>query len=207
MKSLVIVARSSRMAVEMGKPLASLGLRLVTLNASSVNVDQICEGEDVLAVVIEDADHREAIEHLCHSVRRTTPPILSFEHGKGLKRRLSALMLKGNCLDLLDHRECTFPLTEFFAFDSRDRVIRSADGDIRLARAETAILSSLAENRGALVYKSDLLRKLWGRDDKTASRTFDVHLFHLRQKLAQISEHVKITSVRRVGLILEASPG
>jgi hypothetical protein len=207
MKSVVIVASSPRMAVEMGKPLASLGLRLVALNPSSLNVDQICEGDDVLAVVIEDADHREAFEHLCHSVRRTTPPILSFEHGERLKRRVSALMLKGNCLNLLDQRECTFPLTECFAFDSRDRVIRSAEGDIRLARAETAILSSLAENRGVLVYKSDLLRKLWGRDDKTASRTLDVHLFRLRQKLAQISEHIKITSVRRVGLILEASPG
>lgn len=206
MRSVVIVASSPRMAIEMGKPLAGLGLRLLTLNSVCADIAKACADHDVVAVVVDEVNDKVMIHRLFNSVRHRSPPVLAFEDARRLKRRVSVLMLKNNCIDLIDQRESTFHLSECLSFDSKERVIRSANGDVRLARAEIAILSWLAENQGALVYKGELLRKVWGRDDKAASRTLDVHLFGLRRKLAQISRHIRITSVRRVGLILESSP-
>jgi DNA-binding response OmpR family regulator len=54
---------------------------------------------------------------------------------------------------------------------------------VYLTDREFHLLSYLIDRPGQTVTRSELLRAVWGYDVKTYSRTVDVHIFTLRQKL------------------------
>ncbi len=55
--------------------------------------------------------------------------------------------------------------------------------DIRMTRKEFALLSELARNQGRVLTREVLLDKVWGVTYYGESRTLDVHIRRLRQKL------------------------
>ena len=56
---------------------------------------------------------------------------------------------------------------------------------IELTYKEYELLSFLAKNRGRVYSRDELLDKVWGIDYVGETRTVDVHIRHLRQKLGQ----------------------
>jgi two-component system alkaline phosphatase synthesis response regulator PhoP len=55
--------------------------------------------------------------------------------------------------------------------------------DVRMTRKEFALLSELARNEGRVLTRETLLDRVWGMNYFGDSRTLDVHIRRLRQKL------------------------
>lgn len=66
----------------------------------------------------------------------------------------------------------------------RHQVMVSGES-IELTFKEYELLSFLAKNRGRVFSRDELLDKVWGIDYVGETRTVDVHIRHLRQKLGQ----------------------
>jgi light-regulated signal transduction histidine kinase (bacteriophytochrome) len=69
------------------------------------------------------------------------------------------------------------------------------DIPIELTSIEFDLLVALAENRGRVLSREQLLEKIWGAEYFGEMRVVDVHLRHVRQKLGNES---LITTVREV---------
>ena len=65
------------------------------------------------------------------------------------------------------------------------------------------MLQALAENRGRVLSREQLLEKIWGGEYFGEMRVVDVHLGHLRQKLGSES---LITTVRGIGYRFDDEP-
>jgi DNA-binding response OmpR family regulator len=74
----------------------------------------------------------------------------------------------------------------------------------KLTDKETKILEMLYEQRGKLVKRDFLLKKLWGTNDFFASRSLDVFIASLRKHLSSES-NIKIETIRGKGLQLDIS--
>ncbi|HXG63780.1 MAG TPA: response regulator transcription factor [Blastocatellia bacterium] len=61
--------------------------------------------------------------------------------------------------------------------------VRYKDREVRLTRKEFALLSELARNQGRVMTREALLDRVWGLTYYGDSRTLDVHIRRLRQKL------------------------
>jgi len=71
---------------------------------------------------------------------------------------------------------------------------------VSLSAQEFNLLHYLMDRAGQTISRSELLRVVWGYDGSTYSRTVDVHVFGLRQKLEEDPSHpVLITTVSGVG--------
>jgi two-component system, OmpR family, alkaline phosphatase synthesis response regulator PhoP len=74
---------------------------------------------------------------------------------------------------------------------------------IELTAVEFDLLKALAENRGRVVSREQLLEKVWGGEYFGEMRVVDVHLGHIRQKLGRED---LIATVRGVGYRFEDEP-
>jgi len=81
--------------------------------------------------------------------------------------------------------------------------VRVNDEPIELTSIEFDLLRALAENRGRVLSREQLLEKVWGADYFGEIRVVDVHLGHVRQKLGDES---LIATVRGVGYRFEDEP-
>ena len=76
------------------------------------------------------------------------------------------------------------------------RQVTVDDQPIELTASEFDLLRVLAENRGRVLSREQLLEKVWGGEYFGEMRVVDVHLGHVRQKLTNPD---LITTVRGVG--------
>jgi len=74
---------------------------------------------------------------------------------------------------------------------------------VELTSIEFDLLRALAENRGRVLSREQLLEKIWGAEYFGEMRVVDVHLGHVRQKLGNES---LIATVRGVGYRFEDEP-
>lgn len=77
------------------------------------------------------------------------------------------------------------------------------DVPVELTSIEFDLLCALAENRGRVLSREQLLEKIWGAEYFGEMRVVDVHLGHVRQKLGNES---LIATVRGVGYRFEDEP-
>jgi DNA-binding response OmpR family regulator len=101
------------------------------------------------------------------------------------------------------------PVTELSSSDLRlDLVARRAflgDDEIQLAPREFELLATLMRNSGAVLSRDLLLARVWGDDYPGDSRTVDVHIRWLRQKIEpDPSKPERIVTVRGVGYRFES---
>jgi len=71
---------------------------------------------------------------------------------------------------------------------------------VELSKMEMKLLRYLVENRGTIVSREELLDHVWGSATTVATRTVDVHVAMLRQKLEQDPSRPElIRTVHRIG--------
>jgi len=80
------------------------------------------------------------------------------------------------------------------------RQVSVDDRPVVLTSIEFDLLKALAENRGRVLTREQLLQKVWGYDYFGDTRVVDVHLGHVRQKLG---DEGFIATVRGVGYRFE----
>lgn len=79
------------------------------------------------------------------------------------------------------------------------RTTREGD-ELRLTHKEFNLLAELIRNQGVVLSRDLLLEKLWGYDFLGDSRTVDVHIRWLRQKIeADPSNPTRIVTIRGIG--------
>jgi DNA-binding response OmpR family regulator len=69
--------------------------------------------------------------------------------------------------------------------------------NIELTNTEFNLLKYLAAEQGSVISREDILNRLWGNDKIVTSRTVDVHIRNLREKLGDHASLIK--NVRGVG--------
>ncbi|MBI2689968.1 MAG: response regulator transcription factor [Acidobacteria bacterium] len=97
------------------------------------------------------------------------------------------------------------PLTENTRFgditiDAKAAIVRRGDQEVVLSAKEYQLLRYLVQRRGEVVTRETLLREVWGYQATPNTRTVDVHMTWLRQKMENDpSEPVHLVTVRGLG--------
>ncbi|HAE58148.1 MAG TPA: DNA-binding response regulator [Anaerolineae bacterium] len=100
------------------------------------------------------------------------------------------------------------PLDDILSFehvrlDTGARTVSVDNQPVELTAIEFDLLRAIAENRGRVLTREQLLEKVWGGSYFGEMRVVDVHLGHVRQKLGREG---LITTVRGVGYRFEDQP-
>jgi DNA-binding response OmpR family regulator len=85
--------------------------------------------------------------------------------------------------------------------DAARRIVTAAGKDVPLTATEFNLLRSLAERRGRVISREDLISLARGEDAAVVDRTVDVHVAALRRKLGRLGEMIE--TVRGVGYRLK----
>jgi len=117
-----------------------------------------------------------------------------------LVARVKAILRRGNRKDSDSARPVHIgDLT----IDPARREVRLASRSLSLRTQEFDLLLTLAEHRGLVLSREQILQKAWGFDFYGQTRTVDVHVAHLRRKIEGSS--VQIETVTGVGYKLSIS--
>ena len=81
--------------------------------------------------------------------------------------------------------------------DPGQHLVRDGERDVTLTLKEFQLLCLLLRRQGSVLSRDELLNTIWGYDFDGASRTVDVHIRTLRQKLGDSGEYIE--TVRGVG--------
>lgn len=84
----------------------------------------------------------------------------------------------------------------------RDRRVIKEGNEVALRRKEFDLLNFLNSNRGTVFSRDDLLEKIWGYDYEGDTRTVDVHIRRLREKLSEDKDNSVIETVFGVGYVM-----
>ena len=76
-----------------------------------------------------------------------------------------------------------------------------ADEKIELTFKEYELLRLLMSNKGIVMTRENIMIRVWGTDFEGESRTVDMHIKTLRQKLGSAGSHIR--TVRNVGYVME----
>ena len=75
--------------------------------------------------------------------------------------------------------------------DSNSRRVTVGENEVTLTFKEFELLSQLIRNKGLVMTRDKLMVSVWGTDFKGESRTVDVHIRTLRQKLGGAAQHIR----------------
>lgn len=81
--------------------------------------------------------------------------------------------------------------------DTQKHTVSSGGKPVVLTFKEFELLEYLLQNTGIVLTREKLIKHIWGYDFEGESRTVDMHIKTLRQKLGACAEH--ITTIRGVG--------
>ena len=108
-----------------------------------------------------------------------------------LVARVNAVLRRADGLDterpIYDNGELTIDQATFS--------VRFKGREVRLTRKEFALLSELARNQGRVMTRETLLDRVWSMSYYGDSRTLDVHIRRLRQKLGESSLIETVTGI------------
>lgn len=83
-------------------------------------------------------------------------------------------------------------------------VVTVAGEPCDLTHKEFELLRYLMQNNGIVLSRSRIMERVWGEDYEGETRTVDMHIKTLRQKLKDAGSMIK--TVRNVGYMMEAQP-
>jgi len=90
---------------------------------------------------------------------------------------------------------------EILSIDLQKFEVKVEDQPVDLTTTEFRILQILAERKGWVFSRSQILNSLWGEDKIVIDRTVDVHIKHLREKLGKAGRFIK--NIRGIGYTLK----
>jgi DNA-binding response OmpR family regulator len=105
-----------------------------------------------------------------------------------LRVRVEALLRRASRTGLVEFTECTFGDVHI---DFARLEINRAGQTIRLSEREGRLLRYFLENRGRVISRDTLLLQVWGYATAPYTRTVDVHILRLRQKIEEDSRNPK----------------
>lgn len=73
---------------------------------------------------------------------------------------------------------------------------------VRLAFKEAELLKLLIANKGVILSKETILRKLWGDESEAVENNVEAYVSFLRKKLGFLQSSVRIQAIRRQGYLL-----
>ena len=85
--------------------------------------------------------------------------------------------------------------------DHEKHMVYVAEAPCELTFKEYELLKLLMINTGIVMSRDIIMERIWGSDFEGESRTLDMHIKTLRQKLK--NANITIKTVRNVGYILE----
>lgn len=85
--------------------------------------------------------------------------------------------------------------------DGEKHAVYVDDVHIDLTYKEYELLKLLMQNQGIVMSRDTIMERIWGIDYEGESRTLDVHIKTLRQKLGDTGSRIK--TVRNVGYMME----
>lgn len=116
---------------------------------------------------------------------------------KAILRRSQSPLQSGACPDIFEIARLRIDLPRHEVF---------IDGNpLKLRTKEFALLLALTQNQGILLSREKILEMVWGFDYFGETRTVDVHINHLREKLVQSG--VNIETIRGTGYKLTVNEG
>ncbi|HYC58875.1 MAG TPA: response regulator transcription factor [Thermoanaerobaculia bacterium] len=118
-----------------------------------------------------------------------------------LLARVEALLRRANGKTIVTAARERFGDIEL---DRASHAVTLDGAPVELAPKEYDLLVALADRRGAVVTRLELMRQVWGYSDAVITRTIDTHIGELRRKLERDPAHPRhILTVRKVGYRLE----
>lgn len=85
--------------------------------------------------------------------------------------------------------------------DHERHVVYAAGQQVELTFKEYELLRLLMNNTGVVLSRENIMIHVWGTDFEGESRTVDMHIKTLRQKLGDSGKHIR--TVRNVGYVIE----
>ena len=76
-------------------------------------------------------------------------------------------------------------------------------GESLLAKREMELLSVFIEHSTKVLTKDFLYNRIWGIDGEAADSILDIYLHFIRRHLKMVSENVVISTIRKMGYIME----
>lgn len=137
-------------------------------------------GEDMLPVQRGWGDFQPVVWEGLHDAPQALQALLRHEQPRAARR----LHYAGITLDRVERRLCVDGL------------------EIRLTPAEWDILDHLVCHAEHVVERDDLMRAVWGPEPDLNSNALDVHIGHLRKKLAEAGHPDVIETIRGRGYLL-----
>jgi len=86
--------------------------------------------------------------------------------------------------------------------DLLSRSVTRDQEEIKLQPQEYSLLEYLARNRGRVVTRSEILRKVWGYNYDPSTKLVEVHICNLREKLERPGKAKLLKTIRNSGYIL-----
>ena len=90
-------------------------------------------------------------------------------------------------------------------FDPRNRHAIVNGRPVELRPREATLLEALMRRAGEPVHRDALLSSLYSLDEEIGSNALDVHVHHLRRRLAEAGAHATISTVRGLGYTLRGT--
>ena len=90
-----------------------------------------------------------------------------------------------------------------FVLDTVSKELLEEGNQIELSSQEYRLLEFFVQNPGRTIDRNELLNEVWGYDNETTTRTVDVHVSWLRQKLKENRQPTHLITVRGYGYRFE----
>ncbi len=104
---------------------------------------------------------------------------------KELLARIRAVLRRSESLEVRKYED------EKLVIDFEDMRVFCCGKEIKLTRKEFALLANLVKNTGRVATRQNLLDNVWGYSYFGDTRTLDVHIRRLRQKLEDCSDCIE----------------
>jgi len=118
--------------------------------------------------------------------------------------RIRAILRRVSPNDYRRDEQLIFPN---LSINMNDFTIKIIDKVIQLPRKEMELLYFLASQPNRLFTREQLIEQIWGYDFLGETRTVDVHIKRLREKLKTVEENYEIKTVWGVGYKFEVKKG
>lgn len=174
----------------------------------------------VLDVMLPDGDGLQIVQKVRSMPKMTTLPIImvtarttEMDKVKGLEMgaddyltkpfgvmeliaRVKALLRRSG----IQQEKKVLKLEEI-SMDDEKHAVYVTEKQCELTFKEYELLKMLLENAGIVLKRESIMSRIWGTDFMGETRTVDMHIKTLRQKLGEAGNHIK--TVRNVGYMME----